>query len=133
MSRLLTWVLFLVVAGGCATSRRSAPPQGSERGMASYYHDSLAGRPTASGEPYNPEAATCAHKTHPLGTRLRVTRVDSGASVVCRVNDRGPFVRGRVVDLSRRMARELGILHKGVVPVRVGVVSPPPPRRRREA
>jgi len=90
-----------------------------EEGIASYYARSLEGRRTASGEPYRGAAATCAHRTHAFGTRLRVTLLRTGQSVVCRVNDRGPFVEGRVVDLSSHLARELGIVEQGIARVRV--------------
>jgi len=88
-------------------------------GLASYYHRSLEGRRTANGERYDGKALTAAHRSARFGTRLRVTELTGGRSVVVRVNDRGPFVRGRVVDLSLAAARELGIVHRGVAQVRV--------------
>lgn len=101
-------------------------PEGTEtleadlqEGGISWYHDSLAGRRTANGERYNPRARTCAHKKHPFGTRLRVTIVDTGASAECRVNDRGPFVKGRVLDVSRALAEELDLIERGVAEGRV--------------
>lgn len=126
MTRARPVVLALVVAAACAsnagakpgTSRDSVRPA-RERGLASYYADALHGRPTASGEPYDRKAATCAHRTHPFGTRLSVTLREGGRKVVCRVNDRGPFVKGRVVDLSRRLAQELGIIERGIAEVMV--------------
>lgn len=100
-----------------------APPaeiaEPPEEGLASYYADSLAGNRTASGERYRPDDKTCAHRTHKFGTKLVVTNMDNGKSAVCRVNDRGPYVQGRVVDLSKRMATELGMLKRGVAKVRV--------------
>jgi rare lipoprotein A len=93
------------------------------RGYASYYADSLAGNPTASGAPYDPDLFSAAHRTLPFGTRLRVTRTDVTAPPVCvTVNDRGPFRgRRRIIDLSRRAAEALDMTGKGVVPVRVDV------------
>ncbi len=85
-----------------------------QKGGISWYHDSLAGNLTANGERYDPRARTCAHKKHKFGTRLRVTITDTGASATCRVNDRGPFVAGRVLDVSRALAEELGIVDRGV-------------------
>ena len=82
-------------------------------GQASYYSDELAGNPTASGEPFNPDALTAAHRTLPLGSRLRVTNPKNGESVIVRVNDRGPFEGRRVVDLSERAAREIGLFRAG--------------------
>jgi rare lipoprotein A len=94
-------------------------------GAASFYHDSLAGRRTANGERYQPEASTCAHRSLPFGTLLLVEDLHTGRKVQCRVNDRGPFIAGRIVDLSRRSARELGILKKGVARVRIRVAPEP--------
>ena len=87
--------------------------------MASYYGRKFHGRRTASGVRYDMHALTCAHRTAPFGTRLRVTDLETGRSVVVTVNDRGPFVRGRVVDVSLGAARALGIVERGVVRVRV--------------
>lgn len=93
-------------------------------GEAAYYSDALAGRPTASGEPYAPEKFTAAHRTLPLGSVIRVTRVDDGKSVQVRVNDRGPYgKKGRIVDLSRAAAERLGMQKSGIAQVRVEVVG----------
>lgn len=101
-----------------------APALATEQGEASYYSDALAGRSTASGEPYEPERFTAAHRKLPFGTHLRVTRLDDGRSVYVRINDRGPFgKRRRIVDLSRSAAEALGMLRAGVVPVKVEVVE----------
>lgn len=86
----------------------------AQQGGISWYHDSLAGRRTANGERYNPRARTCAHKQHKFGTRLRVTITDTGATAECRVNDRGPFVSGRVLDVSRALAEDLDLIDRGV-------------------
>jgi rare lipoprotein A len=95
-----------------------------QRGEASYYSDSLAGRSTASGQAYDPERYTAAHRDLPFGTMLRVRRADDGRSVYVRVNDRGPFgSRKRIVDLSGAAAEELGMLRQGVVPVTIEVVE----------
>lgn len=104
-----------------------------QEGVISWYHDSLAGRRTASGERYDPRARTCAHRKHPFGTRLRVTLVDTGASVECRVNDRGPFVAGRVLDVSRVLAEELDLIERGVAPGRVVRLVEAAPEANEEA
>ena len=104
-------------------SARAGKAPGTEEGIASYYSRALEGRSTASGEPYRGAAATCAHRTHSFGTRLRVTSLRTGTSVLCRVNDRGPFVKGRIVDLSLHLARELGIVEQGIARVRVEPVK----------
>lgn len=94
-----------------------------ETGVASWYGPGFAGRPTASGEPFRPGRRTCAHPDLPFGTVLRVERLDTGARVRVVVNDRGPFVHGRVVDLSRRAARRLGMIDDGLARVELTVVG----------
>lgn len=110
---------------GCSDEELSKPARSVQRGLATFYHDSLTGNSTASGEPYDPERLSAAHRKLPFGTRVRVTRTDvSAAAVLCvTVNDRGPFGgRGRIIDLSRRAAERLKMIGKGVVPVRVDVL-----------
>ena len=104
----------------------SAPEgAGSEAGSgeASYYGNELAGRPTASGEPFDPEGLTAAHRTLPLGSRVRVTNVRNGKSVVVRINDRGPFTGSRVIDVSRGAASRLGMLGAGTALVRLHLLD----------
>jgi len=99
-------------------------PLATFRGQASYYADSLAGRPTASGEPYDPRAYTAAHRTLPFGTLVRVSTLDHARSVYVRINDRGPFGdRRRIIDLSRAAAEALDLLRDGVAPVTVEVLE----------
>jgi rare lipoprotein A len=93
-----------------------------EEGLASYYARSLEGRRTASGARYDGRAMTCAHPSLPFGTEVRVTDSATGKSVRVRVTDRGPFVQGRIVDLSWAAARELGILERGLARVILEVV-----------
>jgi rare lipoprotein A len=88
-------------------------------GVASFYNE---GTQTASGEKFDPNELTAAHRTLPFGTRLRVTNVATGKSVTVRVNDRGPYVRGRVVDVSYSAAESLGMVNKGVTSVKLDVV-----------
>jgi rare lipoprotein A len=88
-------------------------------GVASFYHSSLAGNLTANGEHYDESALTAAHRTLDLGTRVRVTNLENHRSVVVTVNDRGPYAKGRIIDLSRRAARVLGFVHDGVTKVKV--------------
>lgn len=91
-------------------------------GKASWYGPGFHGRRTANGERYNQNALTAAHRSLPFGTRVRVTNVNNGRSVVVRINDRGPFVRGRVIDVSAAAAHSLGMVHHGVVPVSLQVL-----------
>jgi rare lipoprotein A len=92
------------------------------QGTASYYGRELAGNRTASGERFNPNDLTAAHRTLPLGTRLRVTNVANGRSVIVRVNDRGPFVGRRLIDVSLGAAREIHMIGAGTAQVRLELV-----------
>lgn len=104
-----------------------------QRGIASWYGDPFHGRTTSAGETYDMYAMTAAHNTLPLPTYVRVTDLDTGNRVVVRVNDRGPFVEGRVIDLSYSAAVRLGIAERGTARVEVRALDPPamdPPRGR---
>ena len=117
--------LFLI---GCATAQHAGERGLPEtRGEASYYAEKYVGRTTANGEIFNQEALTAAHRSLPFGTRVRVTRTDhvEEPSVVVRINDRGPFKRGRIIDLSKNAARQLQMMRDGVVEVKLEVVSYP--------
>jgi rare lipoprotein A len=96
-----------------------------QTGKASWYGRWHAGRLTASGERFNPQAMTCAHRTLPLGSLVKVTDLATGKNVELQVNDRGPYVKGRIMDLSEAAARELGAGEKGLLEVRVEVISIP--------
>lgn len=98
---------------------------GAQEGIASYYGGSLHGGPTASGERFNTYAMTAAHRTHRFGTRLKVTNLRNGRSVVVRVNDRGPFIKGRIIDLSTVAAQQLGFAGHGITKVRVEPTESP--------
>jgi rare lipoprotein A len=120
--------------GRLAERYASAPALAVLSGKASYYADKFTGRSTASGEPYDPRAFTAAHRSLPFGTVVRVVRTDPPAAVYVKVNDRGPFVRGRVIDLSRAAAEALSMLRAGVIPVRVEILEygpKPRPKKRR--
>ncbi len=93
---------------------------GTLSGLASYYWQP---QRVASGGWFNPNALTAAHKSLPFGTRVRVTNLRNGRSVVVRINDRGPYIRGRIIDLSRRAAQVVGMTGAGVVPVRVQIIG----------
>ncbi len=98
----------------------------SEEGESSWYGgngDGFAGKPTASGEIFDPSAYTCAHRTLPLGTYLEVENQANGRKVVVKVNDRGPFAKGRILDLSRQAAKDLGFANAGVAKVRIRSVD----------
>ena len=96
----------------------------TETGLAAYYHASFHGRRTASGESFDHNALTAAHKTLPFGTLLRVINLTNNRRVVVRVNDRGPRQKNRVIDLTRRAARELGFLARGMTSVKIEILAP---------
>jgi rare lipoprotein A len=96
---------------------------GEEEGLASFYHDSLHGNLTASGAPYDKRGYTAAHQQLPFGTWVSVVNLENNKRVLVQITDRGPFVEGRVIDLSRRAARALGMLDEGVADVRIDVLD----------
>jgi rare lipoprotein A (peptidoglycan hydrolase) len=105
------------------TASKAAPKEslsGGETGVASYYWQPQA---LASGGRFNPDAMTAAHKTLPFGTRVRVTRTDNGNSVDVVINDRGPYISGRIIDLSRRAAQDIGMTGSGITRVRVNILG----------
>lgn len=102
------------------------PPQApsfSQVGVASYYAAKFENRKTADGERFKSEGFTAAHRTLPIGTMVRVTNLRNQRSVVVRINDRGPFARHRIIDLSPAAARSLGIRNQGLMRVRIDVIS----------
>ncbi len=92
-------------------------------GRASFYHDKFNGRQTASGIPFSNDSMFCAHKTLPFGTYLEVTNLRNNRFVIVRVVDRGPFVKGRIIDLSKKAAQQLGFLNSGTTKVRIAVTD----------
>ena len=117
MKMFLTLVCLIIMVG--TPSMAQVP----EYGNAVYYADYLHGNKTAMGEIYDMYDFTCAHKTHAQGTLLKVTRVDNGRSVVVRVNDRGPYTQGCIVDISKAAAKEIGLTNDGITQVKVEVVG----------
>ena len=102
----------------------SCSPKLSETGKASYYADSFRGKPTASGQPYRPGKLTAAHKTLPFGTRVKVHNLQTGKTVKVTITDRGPFVKGRIIDLSRKAAKKIGLLRAGIAEVELKYKKP---------
>ncbi len=117
-------ILPLILLGGLSLPSCS-PPGGrwTQTGYASYYADEFHGRRTACGEIYDRNGYTAAHRSLPCGTIVKVVNLENGKSVVVRINDRGPFVRGRIIDLSYAAAKKIGMIRKGVVKVRIEVVK----------
>ena len=97
--------------------------QHNETGMASFYSDNLQGRMTASGEVYDKIKMTAAHRSLPLSSKVKVTNLENKKSVVVLINDRGPFVEDRIIDLSRAAAEKLDFIDKGVIKVKVEVIK----------
>jgi rare lipoprotein A len=122
---IIVFVLAVVLLTTGIEARAGASVGQTQSGIASYYHDRFQGRKTASGARYNKNALSAAHKTLPLGTKVEVTDTRTGKRVVVRINDRGPFVKGRVIDLSRAAARKIGLIKKGLTRVKVKVLSLP--------
>jgi len=131
----------LIAAQGCSTTSRpassiaiakpdavqipgspAAPVRPVRVGEASWYGPGFSGRKTASGDVFDEEKFTAAHKTIPLGSRARVTNLANGKSIEVEINDRGPYVHGRIIDLSQAAAHALGIIHRGTAKVRVDVL-----------
>lgn len=129
MPRSSALVLVALWLGACAPAARQLPSHVTvlhggryEEGKASWYGREAHGGPTASGERFDMHALTAAHRTLRMNTRVRVTNLRNGRTVVVRINDRGPYSKGRVIDLSYEAARRLNMLNAGVVPVRVEVL-----------
>jgi rare lipoprotein A len=117
-----------LAVSACSFSRRyprsySRPGAYREVGEASYYAREAHGKATASGEKFNMNAYTAAHKTLPFGTKVRVTNLTNNKSVVVRINDRGPFVAGRIIDLSYAAAKNIKMLDAGITDVELVVVK----------
>lgn len=133
-SCLGTGVLLLAAAllpAGCGRKSSVRPPTAvagrgtTQVGVASWYGQPYAGRPAASGEIYDMDKLTAAHQTLPFGTQVKVENLDNHKSIEVRINDRGPFSRGRIIDLSRAAARALDMLGRGTARVRLEVLSIP--------
>jgi len=119
----------LILISGPMWAAAKIKPGYTEQGIASYYGGKFHGRKTASGEIFDQWAPSAAHKTLPLGTKVRVTRLSDGRSIVVRINDRGPYIEGRIIDLSRKSAQDLGIIKSGLAKVKIEVLSLPRKRR----
>ncbi len=120
---LFPLVVFLLTA--CSSrppAKTAADATGSERGLASWYGKEFDGLPTASGETFRPEKISAAHRTLPLGTVVDVTNEKNGKTVRVKINDRGPFIAGRILDLSKAAAQEIASVGDGVVPITLRVV-----------
>ncbi len=118
MRVFLTLFIAALFVQGCASTKMA-----TETGMASWYGPDFHGKTTANGETYNQNELTAAHKTLPFNSVVRVTNLDNGKQVTVRINDRGPYARGRVIDLSRAAAREVEMIGSGVARVRIEILK----------
>ncbi|MDX2354358.1 septal ring lytic transglycosylase RlpA family protein [Stutzerimonas xanthomarina] len=120
-TRMLTVPILLALAAGCTESPEADATESAvvQKGKASYYARSFQGKETASGETFNQNELVAAHKTLPFDTRVEVTNLENGKQVTVRINDRGPFKPGRIIDLSRVAANRIDLLEDGIAPVRI--------------
>jgi len=138
MKAKLILLSLIILLGGCSVSPRfrSQPasveniplPDGvkvlsTEIGIASYYGEKYHGRRTASGEIFDMYKLSAAHKEHPLGTIARITNLNNGKWIVLKINDRGPFIKGRIIDLSYGAAEKLGFVREGLTEVKIEVLK----------
>ncbi|MDG5768152.1 septal ring lytic transglycosylase RlpA family protein [Balneolales bacterium ANBcel1] len=128
MNRLLLFALLSLMVASCATTRTGRV---IDQGEASWYGPGFHGKKTANGEIYNQNELTAAHRTLPFNTVVRVVNLNNNKSVTVRINDRGPYARGRIIDLSREAARKIDMLDSGIAPVRLVLVSSEKPIRTR--
>ncbi len=119
-----TKALLLIILFIMSASLQAKTIEKVQEGDASYYANSLNGKKTASGVPYNKNALTAAHRKLPFGTKVKVTYLKTGKSVVVEINDRGPYAKGRLIDLSGAAAKKLGMLEDGHGKVRLEVLGP---------
>lgn len=120
--RVLAALFTAALLAGC-TSQTIDPDGYSAEGMASWYGARHQGKPTANGERFDQNALTAAHRSLPFGSRVRVTNLNNDRQVVVRINDRGPYAKGRLIDLSQKAAEQLDMLRAGIAPVRVQQVA----------
>ena len=121
----LVLAVFAICISSCASSSAEFGKRGyTEEGKASYYSRKLQGRKMANGEPYRRGKLTAAHKTLPFGTKVKVTNLQTNKTVKVKITDRGPYAKGRIVDLSEAAAKKIGSVKAGVVPVKMKVIKP---------
>jgi len=128
LSKFFFIFIFFILAIGCSTGslQPSAPTESTpptQRGVAAFYGSELSGKPPASGDIFNPTKSTAAHRSLPFGTQLCVKNVGNGRSAVVTVNDRGPFVEDRILDVSKSVAEKLGFIASGTATVEFYVIS----------
>ena len=118
MNKLIIFALLSLIISGCS-SAPSVSKGAIEKGKASYYADKYHGRTTASGEVFNQQALSAAHQALDFGSRVKVTNIANNKSVIVTINDRGPFIRGRIIDLSKKAFSQIASVKQGVIDVTV--------------
>ena len=118
MNKLILFALLSLIITGCS-SAPSVSKGVIEKGKASYYADKYHGRTTASGEVFNQQALSAAHQTLGFGSRVKVTNISNNKSVIVTINDRGPFIRGRIIDLSKKAFSQIASVKQGVIDVTI--------------
>jgi rare lipoprotein A len=126
LARAFFMITIVSLATGCSHMQKQIPGPGwVETGTASWYGEDFHGKPTASGEKYDMYGCSAAHKTIPLGSRVRVINLENGKEIIVPVNDRGPFVGARIIDMSYGAAQRLGMVEEGLAKVRIEVLELP--------
>lgn len=124
MSKIYLLLGISLIAAGIIIGLTSSPESGfHQTGIASWYGPNFQGNPTANGEIFDPNKMTAAHKSLPFNTKVEVVDLTSGNKVMVRINDRGPFIKGRIIDLSRRAAEKLGIIDSGTAEVGLKIIK----------
>ena len=126
MIKRIVCILISLVLVGCSTVPLKKDPKWigyTQSGTASYYAMKFQFRKTASGERFNQFSKTAAHKKLPFGTKVKVTNVKNGKSVIVKINDRGPYIKGRIIDLSRSAFKKIGGLASGIIKVKIKVIQ----------
>jgi len=133
LASIATALVVATALSGCAPYHaQRGVTKFHQRGKASWYGPGFAGRKTANGERFNPGAMTAAHKTLPFGTTVEVTNLQNGKRTVVRINDRGPYAGGRIIDLSKAAAKKIGLIQSGVAKVEIRAVGPGGKKRAKE-
>jgi len=129
ISKYFIFGLFLFFIAACSSSVRFSnndnkiDSETHQTGIASYYADKFEGRSTSNGEIYSHQELTAAHRSLPFGTKVKVTNLGNGKSVVVRINDRGPFVDGRIIDLSKSAAEQIDMIRTGTAKVEIEIIK----------
>ncbi len=124
--KIITISTLLLILFSCSVKKKSETSKKEvvyQKGEASWYGPGFNGKKTANGETFNMNKLTAAHKKLPFGTKVKVTNLQNGKSVIVRINDRGPFVKGRIIDLSKKAAQQIDLIKAGHTPVKIIILK----------